>query len=359
MRFIKTIVLVIVAVLSFKAADLITTNHLHASSSENSPFDVHFPSLELAAIKSVDAVVHIKSTYLKDEYYHYNHPYYGRGIYSKPKEEFASGSGVIISKDGYVVTNRHVINGATEIEVVLNDKQKFKAEILGEDNETDLALLKINGQKLPHIEFADSDVAQVGQWVLAVGNPFNLTSTVTAGIISAKGRDLGIMEGRGVESFIQTDAAINPGNSGGALVNTEGELVGINTAIQSPTGAYSGYGFAIPSNMVEKIVSDLKHFGEVQRAYLGINIVEITAEIADQLKLSSLDGVFIYRAIKGGSAYKAGIQDGDVLLSINGKKVNSLSDIHEQLTQFSPGDYVTCEVVRNGKRISFTISLEN
>ena len=203
-------------------------------------------------------------------------PSLAEGIITNPPKKVASGSGVIISEDGYVVTNKHVINEAEEIEVVLNDKRSFTAELLGTDPNTDLALLKIDGEGLRFLEFSNSDNIKVGEWVLAVGNPFNLNSTVTAGIVSAKARSINILNrGNGIESFIQTDAAINPGNSGGALVNTNGDLVGINTAIQSNTGSYTGYGFAIPSNMVQKVVSDLKNYGEVRRAFIGINIADI------------------------------------------------------------------------------------
>lgn len=274
-----------------------------------------------------------------------------------PKEEIASGSGVIISEDGYIVTNSHVINNAKEIEVVLNNKQKFQAEILGEDASTDLALIKIKHKGLEFIEFANSDDAKIGQWVLAVGNPFNLNSTVTAGIISAKGRDIGLITQSGIESFIQTDAAINSGNSGGALVNIDGKLIGINTAIQSPSGVNTGYGFAIPSNMVEKIVADLQEFGKVQRAFLGINILEINSEIAKEFDLNSLEGVYIYNTINDGSAHRCGIKQGDVLTKIQSKEVNSLSDIQEQLTQYSPGDEIICTINRRGEIITFTVVL--
>lgn len=313
-----------------------------------------------AAEKSIEAVVHIKSKIMEDEYYRYYHPFFGQGYYNQPTEKVASGSGVIISKDGYVVTNKHVINEAEEIEVVLNDKRSYTAELLGTDPNTDLALLKIEAKELEHLMFSDSDSIKVGEWVLAVGNPFNLNSTVTAGIVSAKARSINILNRRnGIESFIQTDAAINPGNSGGALVNTNGDLVGINTAIQSNTGSYTGYGFAIPANMVQKVVSDLKIYGEVRRAYIGIHIADINQEMAKKLALNGVEGVLITDVLKDGAAKKAGIESYDVLISINNVKVNSVSQLHEQIIKFSPGDEIICEVKRNGKIKNIEIELES
>ncbi len=367
MNYLKKFLLITVGFFIFKYVDAILLNKINASNEIKNSINKEtneiaisrstFPTFEFAVNQSIDAVVHIKSKYVTDEYYQYLHPFFGRGYYTRPKEEIASGSGVIISEDGYIVTNSHVINDAKEIEVVLNNKQKFQAEILGKDASTDLALLKIKQQELKFIEFANSDDAKIGQWVLAVGNPFNLNSTVTAGIISAKGRDLDLISQSGIESFIQTDAAINAGNSGGALVNIDGKLIGINTAIQSPSGVNTGYGFAIPSNMVEKIVADLKEFGEVQRAFLGINILEINSEIAKELDLTSLEGVYIYNIIKGGAAYRSGIKEEDVLIKIQNKNVNSLSDIQEQLTQFSPGDEIICTINREEDTINFTVVL--
>jgi len=321
------------------------------------PFSIDFT---FAAQKSLEAVVHIKSKYIEDEYYRYYHPFFGKGYYNQPTEKIASGSGVIISEDGYVVTNKHVINDAEEIEVVLNDKRSFSAQILGTDPSTDLALLKIDSKKLPYLNFSNSDNIKVGEWVLAVGNPFNLNSTVTAGIISAKARSINILNRRnGIESFIQTDAAINPGNSGGALVNTEGQIVGINTAIQSNTGSYTGYGFAIPSNMVQKVVSDLKNYGEVRRAYIGINIADINQNMAEELNLESVEGVLITNVLSDGAAKKAGIKPYDIIISINDNKVNSVSQLHEQVIQFSPGDKILCKIKRQDKVIDLKIELES
>jgi len=313
-----------------------------------------------AAEKSIEAVVHIKSKFMEDEYYRYYHPFFGRGYYNQPTEKVASGSGVIISEDGYVVTNKHVINEAEEIEVVLNDKRSYSAKLLGTDPSTDLALLKIEGEKLNYLEFSNSDNIKVGEWVLAVGNPFNLNSTVTAGIVSAKARSINMLNRRnGIESFIQTDAAINPGNSGGALVTTRGDLVGINTAIQSNTGSYTGYGFAIPSNMVQKVVSDLKQYGEVKRAYIGINIAEINQKLAEDLKLEGVEGVLITNVMRDGAAKKAGIEPYDVILSINDVKVNSVSQLHEQIIQFNPGEKIICQIKRKGKLQTLGIELES
>ncbi|MGC6469780.1 MAG: S1C family serine protease [Flavobacteriales bacterium] len=313
-----------------------------------------------SAEKSVEAVVHIKSKFVEDEYYRYYHPFFGRGYYNQPTEKMASGSGVIVSEDGYVVTNKHVINEAQEIEVVLNDKRSYTAKLLGTDLNTDLALLKIDDEGLRFLEFSNSDNIKVGEWVLAVGNPFNLNSTVTAGIVSAKARSINILNsGNGIESFIQTDAAINPGNSGGALVNTNGDLVGINTAIQSNTGSYTGYGFAIPSNMVQKVITDLKNYGEVRRAYIGINIADINQDIAQELNLNSVEGVLITNVLRDGAARKSGIERYDIITHINDLQVNSVSQLHEQVIQFNPGDRISCTIKRDGQIKTIEIKLES
>ena len=279
--------------------------------------------------------------------------------YNNPREKVASGSGVIISENGYIITNMHVINDAKEIEVVLNDKRTYTAEILGTDPNSDLALLKIDASKLKYLEFANSNELKIGQWVLAVGNPFNLSSTVTAGIVSAKSREINILNDGGIEAFIQTDAAINPGNSGGALVNTDGDLVGINTAIHSNTGSYTGYGFAIPSNMVKKIIEDLKDFGEVKRAYIGIHILDLNAGVAKELDLDDANGVFIAKVLKNSAAEKAGIKSYDVITKINDRKINTVSQLNEIIIQFDPGDQINCTVLRDNKEIEFNISLQN
>ena len=317
------------------------------------------PNLIDASERAVKSVVHIKSKYLSNEIYGYYDPFYGKRFFNQPKENIASGSGVIISKDGYIITNRHVINNAEEIEVVLNDKRIFNAKILGEDPNSDLALLKIESKNLPFMKFDDSNNLRVGEWVLAIGNPYNLNSTVTAGIISAKSRKINILNDGGIESFIQTDAAINSGNSGGALVNTIGNLIGINTAIQSKTGSFSGYGFAIPSNMAEKIVNDLKKYGEVRRAYIGIHITDINMQIQKQLKLNGLQGVLISKVLKNSAAEISGIQDLDVILEINGMSVNSTTELHELIIQFNPGDEINCTIQRKDKIKKITISLQS
>ena len=336
--------------LSFVLQDVLT-NDIHAYGIEDE-FDNHgeitiVPNFVDASKHAVQSVVHIKSKYLSNELFGVYDPFFGKRYFNQPKENIASGSGVIISKDGYIVTNSHVINNAEEIEVVLNDKRTYNAEILGEDPNSDLALLKIDDNQLPYLEFEDSNNLMIGEWVLAVGNPYNLNSTVTAGIISAKSRRINILNNRGIESFIQTDAAINPGNSGGALINAHGDLIGINTAIQSETGAFSGYGFAIPSNMVEKIIADFKKYGEVRRAYLGIHIKDINTQIQEDLNLNHLKGVLISKVLENSAADKAGIENLDIILNINGIEVNSTSELHELIIQYKPGEEIKCTIQRN------------
>ena len=319
-----------------------------------------------AAEQSLDAVVHIKSKIIENNIYRYYDPlsdfFYGDGYkyYNKPYEKSASGSGVLVSNDGYIVTNNHVINDAKEVEVVLNDKRVYSAEIIAVDKATDLALLKIKSKDLAHIKFADSDKVKVGQWVIAVGNPMNLNSTVTAGIISAKGRNLNLLQHpNAIESFIQTDAAINPGNSGGALVNINGELIGVNTAIQSNTGSYTGYGFAIPSNMVKKIINDLKEYGKVRRAYIGIQVTNINPNISNYLNINYHKGVLITKIITGGAAEKSKIKENDIITEIEGKKINSLAELQEQISKYSPGDIIKCRIIRDDQEKSFILDLTN
>ena len=315
------------------------------------------PNFIKASEHAIQAVVHIKSKYMSNNIYGYYDPFYGKRFFNQPKENIASGSGVIISEDGYIITNRHVINDAKEIEVVLNDKRTYSAKILGEDPNSDLALLKIEENKLPFLKFGNSNNLRVGEWVLAVGNPYNLNSTVTAGIISAKSRKINILNDGGIESFIQTDAAINSGNSGGALINTNGNLIGINTAIQSKTGSFSGYGFAIPSNMAEKIINDLKTYGEVRRAYIGIHIVDINTQVQKELKLSGLEGVLVSKVLENSAAEIAGIKNLDVILEINGMKVNSISELHEIIIQYNPGDVIECTIQRKEQIEKITLLL--
>ena len=267
-------------------------------------------------------------------------------------EAISGGSGVIISPDGYIITNNHVIDGGGKIEVTLFNNHSYSAKVIGKDPTTDLALVKISEKGLPTIRYANSDRVNVGEWVLAVGNPFNLTSTVTAGIVSAKGRNINILRGLySIESFIQTDAVVNPGNSGGALVNMQGELVGINSAIMSESGGYEGYSFAIPSNLVKKIMADLREFGKVQRGVLGISIKDVNEEIAADFDLDDVKGVFISRGSEGGSADDAGIQMNDIIVSVNGTETATVPELQEQVARFRPGDSISLELIRYGKRI--------
>jgi len=322
------------------------------------------PDLTFAAENSIHSVVHIKVSQ-KGNYYSSNNIFdyfFGDGgahSQQMPMRQGA-GSGVIISSDGYIVTNNHVIDEADEISVVLNDKREFKAKLIGTDPSTDIALIKIDEAGLPTLKFSNSDDLKLGEWVLAVGNPFNLTSTVTAGIVSAKSRDIGINPDQmRIESFIQTDAAVNPGNSGGALVNTRGELVGINTAIASQTGSYSGYSFAIPSNIVQKVVSDLKEYGDVQRALLNVNIGDVNAEVAKKYDLDKIEGVFIGKVLPEGAADLAGIKDNDVIISVDGVAVNSTAELQEQISKHRPGDKVTVVIKRDNKKKPFNVTLRN
>jgi serine protease Do len=263
----------------------------------------------------------------------------------------ASGSGVIVERNGYIITNYHVVEDGSEYEVTLSDKRKFSAKMVGSDPTTDLALLKITAGGLRPVDYGNSDVVEVGEWVLAVGNPFNLSSTVTAGIVSAKARNINILQGSySIESFIQTDAVVNPGNSGGALVNADGKLVGINTAIISESGGYEGYSFAIPSNLVQKVIRDLKDFGEVKRAILGVGIADINAEMAEDLGLPTVDGVYITSVKPGGSAFNAGIRKGDVIIEVNGISTSSVPELQEQVARFRPGDRISVEYFRNGRK---------
>lgn len=322
-----------------------------------------------AAEKTVNAVVHVKTTYeMNGGYYTFDpirHFFFGDGMYQKaPRLGAGAGSGVIMSDDGYIVTNNHVIDGAMQIEIVTNDNKSFKAEVIGQDPSTDLALLKIEAQNLPKIELGNSDIVKVGEWVLAVGNPFNLESTVTAGIVSAKGRDINILANgpdgnSAVESFIQTDAAVNPGNSGGALVNARGELIGINAAIKSNTGSYTGYSFAIPVNIVSKVVEDLLEFGAVQRGYLGVRILNVDQALADKENLSINHGVYIASTIDLGAAKDAGLKNGDVITAIAGKKVKNVTEMQEQLSRYRPGDQILISIYRGKEIKEMPITLRN
>ena len=314
-----------------------------------------------AAEQTVHAVVHVHTKALVGG--QADNPimewFYG-DRYSKPREVSGYGSGVIISNDGYIITNNHVIEDAESVEVTLNDKRTLAAQVIGRDPSTDIALLKVKSDNLPFIKYGDSETLKLGEWVLAVGNPFNLTSTVTAGIVSALGRNLGLLEGDyRIESFIQTDAALNMGNSGGALVNTKGLLVGITSAIISPSGAYSGNSFAIPVSIVKKVVDDLKEFGEVQRAIIGVNIRDINSEDADKQNLGSVKGVLITGIVPDGAASAAGLKEDDVIIKLDGVAVNSTSELQVQVGKHRPGDKATVTFLRKGKETTVPIVLKN
>lgn len=271
--------------------------------------------------------------------------------FSATEYRMSSGSGVVISSDGYIITNHHVVEEGQKFEVVLPDKRTLVAKVAGIDATTDLALLQVSANNLKALNFGDSDKVEVGEWVLAIGNPFDLNSTVTAGIISAKARNINILRDQySIESFLQTDAVVNPGNSGGALVNTRGELVGINTAIISESGGYEGYSFAIPSNLVRKVITDLREFGEVKRAILGVNIADVNARIATELSLPNAEGVYVTNVNQGSSAYEAGMRAGDVIISLNGNRVSTVPELQEQVALFRPGDRVSLEYYRSGRK---------
>jgi serine protease Do len=280
--------------------------------------------------------------------------------YSKPREVSGYGSGVIISADGYIVTNNHVIEDAESVEVTLNDKRTFTAQVIGRDPSTDIALLKIKADNLPFIKFGDSEALKLGEWVLAVGNPFNLTSTVTAGIVSAKGRNLQLLEGDyRIESFIQTDAALNMGNSGGALVNTKGLLVGITSAIISPSGAYAGNSFAIPVSIAKKVVDDLREFGEVQRAIIGVNIRDLNSDDAEKQNIGEVKGILITGIVPDGAAESAGLKENDIIIKFDGVDVNTTSELQVQVGKHRPGDKATVSYLRKGKEYTSPIVLKN
>lgn len=314
-----------------------------------------------AAEQTVHAVVHVHTKSMMGA--QADNPilewFYG-DRYNTPREVSGYGSGVIISDNGYIITNNHVIENAESVEVTLNDKRTFTAQVVGRDPSTDIALLKIKAESLPFIKYGDSEALKLGEWVLAVGNPFNLTSTVTAGIVSAKGRNLGLLEGDyRIESFIQTDAAVNMGNSGGALVNTKGLLVGITSAIISPSKAYSGNSFAIPVSIVKKVVDDLKEFGEVQRAIIGVNIRDINSDDADKQNLGSVKGVLITGIVPDGAAGAAGLKEEDVIIAFDGVDVNSTSELQVQVGKHRPGDKATVTFLRKGKENTVPIVLKN
>ena len=331
------------------------------------------PDLTEAAEKSVHGVVHIEIKMHQqlgetedNQLYDF---FFGpgrqgnvnpRGHRQQPQFAMGSGSGVIISPDGYIVTNNHVVDDALDVQVILDDNRKFTAKVIGRDPNTDIALVKIDAKDLPYLTWGNSDALKLGEWVLAVGNPFNLTSTVTAGIVSAKSRSIGIMSGQmPLESFIQTDAAVNPGNSGGALVDSRGELVGINTAIASQTGSYSGYSFAIPATIAHKVVDDIKKYGEVQRAVLGVMMQTINDSIAKANKLDKTEGAYVKSTTEDGAARKAGLKQGDIIVSVNGNSVKTGSQLQEQIGRYSPGNEVAVGFIRNGEQKDVKVVLRN
>ncbi len=328
-----------------------------------SGLDTGTTDFNAAAEQGVKAVVHVKTememeTNAVNPFYYF---FFGDKGTPQKQPVLGFGSGVILSPDGYIVTNNHVIQDAKKIEVTLDDKRTFKAVVVGTDPTTDLALLKIKAKNLPYLVFGDVNKVQLGDWVLAIGNPFNLTSTVTAGIISAKGRNLGMLGDQKyrIESYLQTDAALNPGNSGGALINLKGELIGINSAIISPTRGFTGYSFAIPADIVKKVVSDLEEYGQVQRAIMGVTIEDITADLAKEKHLDKMEGVYINDITTGGAAEKAGIKAGDVVLAINGVKVNSSSELQEEVSLYRPKDKINVLIKRKGKTQQYVVTLRN
>ena len=326
------------------------------------------PNFILSAEKTVNSVVHIKTIVEQKNNLAYDpfQDWLFGGRQRQPNMMQGSGSGVIISQDGYIVTNNHVVDDAVKIEVVLNDKRTYIAEVIGTDPNTDLALLRIKESSLPFVNYGNSDDVKIGEWVLAVGNPFNLNSTVTAGIVSAKGRNINILEHNAqggnlapIESFIQTDAAVNPGNSGGALVSTSGELVGINTAIASNNGSYQGYSFAIPVNLVKKVVSDLIEFGAVQRAFIGLSIQDIDSRFAEEKNIKQLKGAYISGLTENGAGEEAGIKIGDVITKIENVTIKSTSELLEQIGKFRPSDKINVTINRNNEELILPVVLKN
>lgn len=354
---------------SFFAIILLTSalsifSHSNATWAQSSSSPSRYVDLTAAAEQSVNAVVYIKTEFMQknsawDDFFGgtiWEH-LFGMAPSAYPVQ--AAGSGVIISSDGYIITNNHVVEDAVMVTITLNDKREFNGTIIGTDPTSDLALIKIDAEGLPYLTFANSDEVRIGEWVLAVGNPMNLTSTVTAGIISAKARQLQL-PGKGAteESYLQTDAAVNSGNSGGALVNADGKLVGINTAIASGNGFYTGYSFAIPSNIVKKIFNDLKTYKQVQRAYLGISIQELDAKTAAEYNLEDVKGIYVADVEEDGAASQ-NVLEGDVITHIDKMPVNSLAEVRGVLKTKSPGDIVKLSIVRNRQKLTESITLLN
>jgi serine protease Do len=363
MKYFKTIILITIsACINLQIAG---NNNIHQAvnfvpaAAISTPCVVHIKTIQHSRINNRDPFMDL---FGPNYHQFFGNPYQQQ----QTQKQESSGSGVIVSSDGYIVTNNHVIQEADEIEVILNNKKSYKAKLIGVDKDTDLGLIKINAENLQSINFANSDSVNVGEWVLAVGNPFNLASTVTGGIVSAKGRSINILNNlrsngtnSAIESFIQTDAAVNPGNSGGALVDIKGQLIGINTAIASPTGAYAGYAFAVPSNIVKKVINDIRAYGLVQRAYLGVNMASVNEDIAKSLSLPNIDGVYVENIVIGGAAESAGLVKKDVITKINNVQVNSANELQEQIAQYHPGEKIELTYIRNGKKYSSTALLKN
>ncbi|MDO4881619.1 MAG: trypsin-like peptidase domain-containing protein [Capnocytophaga sp.] len=338
-----------------------SSNVVHTNFHQGASFNFDENSFVNASKKTVNSVVHVKNMTVAPEITSIFDLFYGNVPQQGGKERLAgTGSGVIISPDGYIVTNNHVITGASSVQVTLNDNKTYKAEIIGTDSSSDIALLKIKTEdKLPFLTFADSDNTQIGEWVLAVGNPFNLTSTVTAGIISAKARNLGNIQNGKVESYIQTDAAVNSGNSGGALVNLNGDLIGINTAIASSnSGTFMGYSFAVPSNIAKKVVEDLIEYGNVQKGVLGVSGMELNSETAEKLKVKETEGFYVSDVESASGADKAGIKKGDIIKEIDNLKIRTFSDLIGHINTKRPNDKVEVLIVRETKPKKVTVTLQ-
>ena len=369
--FISAFFAVIIALSTFRNNESADRQNIQPSlpvsqTSFNAADAVTGPDFRVAAERSVHAVVHIRTQFQRkttnyDDFYGSLREFLeGRSRQNSSAPMVGFGSGVIISEDGYIVTNNHVVEGGSKIEVTLNDKRLFEAKLIGRDPSTDLALIKIDTKDLSYLTYGNSDNVQIGEWVLAVGNPFNLTSTVTAGIVSAKARNINILgSSSSIESFIQTDAAVNPGNSGGALVNTSGELIGINAAIASRSGNYEGYSFAIPVNIVKKVMDDLLNYGEIQRAFIGVTIRDITAEFAKEEGIEQLQGVYVNSVSNNSGADKAGIITGDVIVQIDNVQITSSSELLESIGQHHPGDKINVKVLRKNKEKIFSVVLQN
>jgi serine protease Do len=353
----------------FAASERLSQNDTNGIHFANLPADFKAEKFNftLAAENSVPAVVHVTTQFTREQPVNplYRFFFDERAPQQRQREVEGFGSGVIISSDGYIVTNHHVVKQSDELSVTLHNEEDYEAEIVGMDPATDLALLKIDATDLPHLKFGNSQDMKLGEWVLAVGNPFNIGTTVTAGIVSAKGRRTGVLSQRSeenqlsIESYIQTDAAVNKGNSGGALVNIEGELIGINAAIASPTGTYAGYSFAIPSEIARKVVQDIMKYGEVQRAVLGVQIQEITGEIAQKYDLDTRQGAYIVGVQREGAADRADIKPGDVVIRVDGKEISDVAELQATINSYSPGDEVTVTVLRDGERQQFDVMLRN